>query len=314
MSVARIVPATMTAAACLVVVPVATAGAGLGPPPPAFIAMTADVVVVGTVVAIEPDAVEAAPHNYQAPARKGAADRPAIPKVPYKIAVLKIEDAVMGAKGLTQLRVGFEEGAGAGKARPGPPRPGIQFVKGQEGCFFLTRHSTADFYIHQPGYLVAPLLKTSPVYETEFTRIRFVAKTIDDPVTALKSKTVEDRFFAAQTILTRNARGVPLTPGGVGTATEDTPAEQTKMILALMLELPWAAKGYGPQPPTTTAPCRSALWIYLRAEDYGFKPPTIKPRPGQSPLENDKIWDEATAKFLKDNTDKIKLKRVVASK
>src|SRR5262245_63572546 len=99
MSFARIALLFVILATGMCLVPSADGGFMLGPPPPAFIAMTADIVVVGKIVEIEADAVEAPPHEYRPPARKGAADKPAIPKVRHRIAVLKIDEALIGAKG-----------------------------------------------------------------------------------------------------------------------------------------------------------------------------------------------------------------------
>src|ERR1043166_1668706 len=81
---------------------------------------------------------------------RGAA--PPIPgstaKVSYQIVSLKIDDAILGGKGLTHLRVGFAVRSGAAGAAAGPElRVGVGGViadprleVGQEGCFFLARH------------------------------------------------------------------------------------------------------------------------------------------------------------------------------
>ncbi len=76
--------------------------------PPAQRAVTAQVVVRGTVTAVEPDTVEVSP-------ARGA---PA--KVPYKLAVVKVDEALAGADGLTHVKVGF---VSLGAAAPQPGRP-----------------------------------------------------------------------------------------------------------------------------------------------------------------------------------------------
>ncbi|HKB04174.1 MAG TPA: hypothetical protein VKD90_18265, partial [Gemmataceae bacterium] len=60
-------------------------------------AVQAEVVVIGKVTEIEKDAVEG-------PAYAGA---PKDQRATYKVAVVKIEDRLIGAKGLTLVRVGF---------------------------------------------------------------------------------------------------------------------------------------------------------------------------------------------------------------
>src|SRR5438477_12213591 len=64
-------------------------------PSPGMQALQADIVVIGKIAEIEKDTVEAAPS-------KGANKDQ---RITYKIAVLKIEDSIIGGKGLTQFRV-----------------------------------------------------------------------------------------------------------------------------------------------------------------------------------------------------------------
>ena len=71
-------------------------------PTPVQRALAADTVVVGKVTAIEADPVEVA-------GRDGA------PAVKYTVAVIKVDTALVGAAGLTHLKVGFV---------PGPPAQG----------------------------------------------------------------------------------------------------------------------------------------------------------------------------------------------
>jgi len=311
MNPARRAPALIAITIGLMIVSSAAGGFGIGPPKPSTVAMTADFVVVGKITEMESDPVEAVPDGYRPPAPKGAADKPRIPKATYKIVVLKIDDPLIGAKGLTQLRVGVPE------AVPGPRggRPPILPAVGQEGCFFLTRHSAGEFYLHSSGFGVAPLLKNNPNYDKELADIKTVAKAIDDPVGALKAKAVEDRFIAALTILTRNARVIPKHDAGGRAVTEDIPAEENQLILDLLLELPWAPKGGPPGNLSYAAPSRSVLWPHIGADKYGFQAPAVrKAKPGQPLPDVAKQWDDATTAFLKDNLDKIKLQKPVRAK
>ena len=61
------------------------------------------------------------------------------------------------------------------------------------------------------------------------------------------------------------------------------------------------------------APSRSALWYQINPNELGFKQPQPQPqRPGDPPVDFNRVMDEATSKFLKENADKIKIKRFVA--
>jgi len=285
----------------------AAGGFGIGPPKPATVAMSADIVVVGKINDLERDEVEAFPPGLR-PIDQRKEPKPK--KVIYKIADLSIEDPLIGAKGLTRMRVGFVVADPA--ARPRGPAP-LQLKAGQAGCFFLTRHDAADFYILQPGFGVVPLLKNSPNYDQELSRVKLVAKAIGDPVTALKAKEASDRHLAAQSILTRYARTIPSAAGGEP-KTEDVPSEENRLLLDALLELPWTPEG-GIAGPRAGDPSRSALWLYVRPERYGFQPPAVpRAAAGKPQPDFNKAWEEATTKFLEENLDKIKLQRVVPPK
>ena len=96
-------------------------------------------------------------------------------------------------------------------------------------------------------------------------------------------------------------------------AREPVPAEENKLLVQLLTELPWAsnsplARGGPGQPPS-----RSALWMFVNHAEVGFKPAEPKPfQPGDPPVDQNKVLDEATAKFLKANADKIVLKRYLS--
>jgi hypothetical protein len=268
-------------------------------------AVHADVILTGKVTEIEKDTVEG-------PAYPGA---PKDQKATYKIAVLKIEDSLLGAKGLTQVRIGFLSDAPAA-GTPGPAAGGglrpirpirggaapVALTAGMEGCFLLDPLPGADFYVVAGNG--PPLQKKNENYEKELKVVKGVIKTIEDPVAALKAKDSDDRFRAAYTLLWRYqmVKGNP-----TRVTREPLPAEENKLLLAVLAELPW-------QPKDTTAPlaggevprCRSAIWHYVNWNEQGFKQPQATPG-----ADYEKIIDDASAAFLKDNIDKIKLKRTV---
>jgi hypothetical protein len=276
----------------------------VAPARPGQMAMQADVVVIGKVTEIEKDTVEAS-------AFPGA---PKDQKTTYKIAVVKLDEAIVGGKGLTQFRVGFADGGGA--TAPPPTRAGggrvirpggrapVALSAGQEGCFFLTHHHEGDFYVLTGN--AAPLDKKDENYEKQLAEVKKTARILEDPVAALKAKELADRFHAAHILLQR----YQINRSGKPAEREAIPAEENKLILAIMLELPWQASNVAPRPVTETPPpIRNTLWAMTQLDMVGFKQPMLN---GQvSPEERQKAWEEATTNYLKDNADKIKLKGYV---
>ena len=276
------------------------------PARPGDLVVEADAVVLGKVIEIDKDEVVATPF-------------PGAPKdqvISYKVAVLKVEDTLAGGKGLTQYRVGFPANAAPVPAGPGrvrrPVLEPVALTAGQEGCFLLVRHHEADFYILVPNS--KPLVKADKAYETEFAEVKKTAKALEDPVAALKAKELADRFWAGYVLLQKYGQAKP-GKGGRLPAREPVPAEENKLILRLMADLPWAsdsplARGGPGQPPS-----RAALWAFVNQDEVGFKPPEPKPfQPGDPPVDFNKVLDELTGKFLKANADKIVLKRYAQEK
>jgi hypothetical protein len=267
-------------------------------------AVQAEVVIVGKVTEIEKDAVEG-------PAYAGA---PKDQRATYKVAVVKIEDRLIGAKGLTLVRVGFSTDAPAVAPPPGlvgaPPavagrvprlRPGsatVALTTGLEGCFMLERLPGADFYVLSGNG--PPLDKKDENYTKQLEPVRKVARAIEDPVSALKTKDRDERFLAAHALLRRYQRASPGDMLGV-----PIPAEENQQILDLLLELPWLPQpGADSKVPGEPPPSRAALWSFIRSNEHGFRAP--KAVAGEN---FDQRMDEATAEFLKANKDRIKIKK-----
>jgi hypothetical protein len=283
------------------------------PQKPAAQAANADAVVIGKVTEVEAETVEAT-------ADPGA---PKDQKASYKVAVLKIDEALMGGSGLTRFRVGFPADAPPAMEPVAPGKPGgpgvggrirrppmvVALTPGMEGCFCLKKHHEGDFYI-QAG---PPLLKKAENYSAELDQVKKVVKAIDDPVTALKAKELDDRFRAALVVLQRyqTVRG-PVKPGTTP-AREPIPDEENKLIVALITELPWLPKDGSMGPPgIDQKPSRSALWYMINAPEYGFKHPEFgSEKPGDPPVDIAKVMEETTTQFLKENGNKIKIKRFV---
>lgn len=276
------------------------------PPRPSVQAAQADVIILGKVIEIEKDTVQASSYK----------NAPKEQKTSYKIAVVKIEDPLVGARGLTQIRVGFLADAAPvpvapvdqlnlkpAIARPLPGRFGgpVSLAKDMEGVFMLTPHHEGDFYtLLNNG---APLLKKDEGYDKELDSIKKIATAIDDPIVALKSKEKADRSQAVLTLLTRY-RGRPVQK----IVEEDVPAEENTLLLKAISEMSWLPEGND-----YTKPSLSSVWHFLQAEKFGFKAPVFKqPVPGAPPVDFNKQMEEAVTTFLKDNIDKIKIKRFKA--
>lgn len=293
--------------------PTARAKALIMPVPqtPTAQAAGADAIVIGKVTEVEAEPVEAA-------AFPGA---PKDAKASYKVAILKVDEALLGGSGVTRFRVGFPADAPVagepGKpAVPGGPVPigglrrppmAVALTAGMEGCFALVRHHDGDFYT----LVGPPLQKKADNYARELDRVKKVARAIDDPVTALKAKELNDRFQAAMSVLQRYQTARGLRPGRPPVR-EAIPEEENKLIVALLKELPWVPK----DPPAAdgeVAPSRSALWNWANAAESGYKDPVTPPQVGGAPpVDYNKIMDEATTKFLTESGDKIKIKRFVS--
>lgn len=243
--------------------------------PPAVRAVAADVVVVGKVASLEADPVEAFP-------LAGAEE-----KVAYKIALVKVETALSGAKGLTHVKVGFPAAGGGGRGGFGP----ITLADGQDGCFFLAKHPVADFYVINMGW--NPLDAKADGYKTDLATAKTALAVVADPAKALKADKADDRFTAAAVLVSKYRTP----PEGVEVVEEKIPAAETKAIFAALLAREdWSAadpvtgqtattlfnqlgvgpgQGFNPKPNTGTdynAYIKSAVkeWVPTMPESYSI--------------------------------------------
>ncbi len=286
----------------------------IGPPPvvpPVQIISQASTVITGKVTAIEKDPVEVSAY-LNAPKDQ--------PKVQFKIAKVKIAESLMGAKGLTEVKIGFPiEGAvGGGPIRGDEPirrpRPPIRLVpialtEGQEGVFTLNRHFEGDFYVIAGGFHIPPLDKKNPDYDKKLAEIKKIVTVMKDPVAALKSKEKEDRLVGIEVITAKYRNWTKGTPP----AEENIPAEEAKLILDVMLELPWTPKpgAANPYDPNTLSNF-FGIWLGQEQARLKFQYPQIKP--GENQETANKNYEEAAVKFIKENREKFTLKRYVEKK
>ncbi len=182
---------------------------------------TADAVVVGKVTGIEDKTVSAEPFA-------GAKD-----KVEYQIAVVKIEDGILGTKGLTHVKVGtIKPPEGQRIIRPGglaPPKLNVD----REGIFFLHKHPSESFFVLQGATSVINKANNDN-YEKEVARVKECAKLLADPKAGLKSKSADERALTASMLVIRYN-----TAHAGQTKRESIDADESKLILNALADGDW---------------------------------------------------------------------------
>jgi len=126
----------------------------IAPQPIATRVAKSDIVLIGKVTDIEKDPVKT---------KEGAE---------YHIASVKIEDGLLGTKGLTHVKVGFLPGGGRGRA------PGLQ--ANQEVCLFLQKVPGENFYV-APMYFDVIQKQDNPNFAKETEEAKQYAGYIAKP-------------------------------------------------------------------------------------------------------------------------------------
>jgi hypothetical protein len=261
------------------------------PPAMPICVARADVVVTGKVTKIEDKTVSAL-------AVPGAKD-----KAEYQIAVVKVDDPILNAKGITEIRVGFippqpvQPGGGVR-----PIRPRIQpatLSENEEVCLFLTKHFDADFYT-MPTINNAIKKANNDNFDKDVAEAKKCGKLLADSMTSLKSKQAEERFQTAAMLIERYRTQKP--PFVNPPKQEPIDAVESKLILEALRDADWTP----PKPPTGPLPRVQQLtpWTtFLRlalTPDDNWTPPT------------DGKYLEAAQAWLKDNAGTYRIKKFVA--
>jgi hypothetical protein len=230
---------------------------------------TADLVVVGKVTGFE--------------AKTVVKDRSE-----FKIAVLKVSDALRAPKGTKTVRLASMVIPPRVAIRPQP----FQATEGQEGCYFLTKHASADFYV---AGTLSFLDKKNANFAKDVALIKRCVKLLEKPDTSLKSKNAEDRFLTAGMLVARYT-----TRKTARAKAEPIPAEQSKLILRALLTADWT--------PSTDFTRLSPLMVLRRLPltvKDGWKPPSSGDAKAQAAY---------AQKWLKDHADTYRIQRFVAEK
>lgn len=248
----------------------------------------AQVIIVGKVTAIEQKPISARP-------------APGGQPVEYQVAVVQVGEALVGAKGLTHVRVGFIPPQAVAPPDPTNPiripirrYPSVNLTKDQEVCLFLTPHASESFFV-APMYYDVIDKKSNPNFDKEVALVRRCTKVLADPNAGLKSKDGEDRLLAASMLLGRYrtlrgpVKGVP--------KQEPIDAEQSKLILLALAEADWTARATAPMQAT---PQSLFYRLGLKPQDGWVQPKVAKEFP------------EAAKKWLRENADKYRIQRYVS--
>jgi hypothetical protein len=280
---------------CLAVLTAAAPAKALmiAPAPVAQRVATAQVVVVGKVTGF-------ADKTASAPAFPGATD-----KTEYQVAIVQVGDALLGAKDMKEIKVGFiPPGAGGPVGGPGggpvfiKRRPGVNLVVDQEYLLYLTPHFEAPFYTAQ-NYFDATVKKDNPNFDKELDEVKRCTKLLADPMASLKAKEADDRTLTAEMLVARYrmprfAAGEP--------KTEDVGAEESKLILQTLADADWNPKPVAGPAGFPMTPLNSFFQLGLTEKD-GWKQP-----------QDGKDLEAAAKKWLKDNAATYRVQKVVADK
>jgi hypothetical protein len=247
----------------------------MAPPPVSDRVARADMIITGRVIKIEDKSVPI-------PASRGAND-----KLEYQVAVVKVDDAILNAKGLKEVRVGFI---------PPPPgvnrRPGVSLVEDEDVCLFLTKLAVPDLHVAQ-AYFDVTKKKDNDGYGDFVKETKRCAKLFADSDEGLKSKDANERLLTASMLLTRYS-----TPRPRDNKQEPIDAARSKQILLAIAGADWGAE----PKPNVVNPRTAFARLNAGAPD-GWNPPA-----------DPKEFPDAAKKWLKDNAETYRIKQWVAEK
>jgi len=203
----------------------------------------------------------------------------------YQIAVVKIDDAILNAKGLTHVRVGFIPTTGG-------RFPHLNLQVDQESCFFLTQKNGQSFYVATQYFNIVD--KKAANYEEVVKEAKQCGKLLGDADASLKAKDANDRMLTASMLITRYR-----TPREGAVKQEAIDAAQSKLILQTLADADWTPKN---AQPYTMQPQQLFLRLGLTDKDGWTVPADVKELP------------DSAKKWLKDNDEKYRIQRFVVEK
>jgi hypothetical protein len=235
------------------------------------------------------------------------------------VAVIKIDDGLIGADNTTHVKVGF-----VATARPAanvPPQPGgpvrpprgpiaaLELKEGQEMLFFLAKHPSGEFYV-MPG-MSPPVDVKTEAGKKDLESVKKIAAVIADPMKGLKSDKADMRAEAA-TIMAMKYRAYPEGAAEVDQVAID--ADESKLILKGLAEGNWS-NNIRPIPGGGTPNALQAFYSLGLNERDGWKAPVFpRPQPGQPPVDFGAIQKKAFTEWLDGPGKDYVIKKMVAKK
>jgi hypothetical protein len=213
---------------CFLVPAVAVHAGAMAPPPPFPVLLAqAEAILVGKVTAFE---------NKTVMARRGPDDRE---RVEYRVAVVKVEESLIGGKGLTHVKVGVAP-ARTFRGSGGLPRsiPEASLKVGQEVLLLLRRHHTETFWVMPTDQDAVD--SKAPDHRQKLEMARQAGKLMADPSAGLKAKDAGDRLLTATLLLSRYRKPRP------DHRVEAIPADESRGILEALAGADWSKLDHSP--------------------------------------------------------------------
>ena len=227
----------------LTVLPLSRADVMILPPGIERIAQ-ADAVIVGKVVAIEPQDIDV-------PVAAGSATT-----FKFRVAVVQVGETILGNKEAKTVRVGFvprgerNNPIGFGKC----PELNFNLEVGKQGLMFLRMHQGGkilygrlfhDFVSQDTDATAKPPSGRPPAlsFAEELKKTRHICKLVESPQESLKAKDPLDRYLAAAALVMRYR-----TLRVANQKTELISVEETRRILDSLLAQDWKAASLTPTP------------------------------------------------------------------
>jgi hypothetical protein len=212
----------------------------------------------------------------------------------WQVALIRIDDAIVGGEGLKEIKVGFIPPANPDGLSDPTQRGFGQLTLDEEGVFFLVRRPDGPFYVAQDAY--AFIEKLDHRFDKARDEVKRCARLLADPRSALKSKSAEDRFLTAALLVTRYRAprlGAPVA------GTEQVDAEESKLILQTLADADWSIRIASGVSAARMEPQRTFMTLDLQAAD-GWKQP-----------EDYDEYPAAAKKWLKEHAATYRLRKYV---
>jgi hypothetical protein len=259
----------------------------------------ADTIIVGKVTKVQNKLIKVLP------------TRRAPKKEAYQLVEVTVLEAIQGAKGLTSLQIGVR--CAESKLPNGKPFVYVTLVKGQEACFFLTRHQGGKFYELGLSNIIRKEL--NPSFDKDLALTKNCVQLLAAADKSLKSKLAENRILTAA-MLIRQYRGPAPFLWDTKVAGKKTPkeepisAEQSKLILHALMEADWSLAKEPSASPNHPATLFRRLGLTAK-DGWKLKQKRVNPLDGRAGYQTHLELTRAAKKWLKANADTYRIKRIV---